>query len=58
MLSVLHSVKDVVVECLCSPRVALDKVFFVECPIYCIRQSSEHSAKNVFPVVKGQIIFL
>jgi hypothetical protein len=49
--SVSHSVKDICVECRFTPRVALDKDYFAECPIYYTRQISWHSAKSLFPVL-------
>jgi hypothetical protein len=51
MSSVWLLANVVFVECHFSVRVTLDKIFFVECSKFCIRQSFEHSAKNTFPIV-------
>jgi hypothetical protein len=44
----LHLAKKVCAEGLCSLRVALDKAYFVECPIKYTRQISGHSTKRRF----------
>jgi hypothetical protein len=53
MSSVWLLAKVVFAECHFSVRVTLDKIFFVECLRFCIRQSFEHSAKNTFSIVIG-----
>jgi hypothetical protein len=51
MPSVPHSIKEVVVESVCSPSVVVDKEFFVEYLTNCTRQSVEHSTKSQISVV-------
>jgi hypothetical protein len=51
---VLLSVKVVITESVTLPSVALDKVFFTECPTKSTRQSAKHSVKSQIPVVPGR----
>jgi hypothetical protein len=53
MPSVSPSINMVVAESLISPRVALDKECFVECPTKYTQQSVEHSAKSRIPEANG-----
>jgi hypothetical protein len=46
VLSVLHSVNQLVTESRNSPSAALGKAVFAECPIKGTRQSVRHSAKS------------
>jgi hypothetical protein len=46
-----RTLDKVFVECHSSPRVTLGKSFFAKWSRFCTRQTSEHSAKNVFPIV-------
>jgi hypothetical protein len=49
--SVQLSVNELFTERRTLPSVALDKVFFAECPIKSTRQRLRHSAKGRIPVV-------
>jgi hypothetical protein len=52
MPSIIPSANKVCPESLSSPRVALNKEFFVECPINYTRQIAEHSAKSQIPIMR------